>query len=114
MWSDCVSVKDSIFAWLVEHVADVINRYHVGSDGKTVFRRLRGRPYGGEYFEFGSPINHRVTGRAPGGIMQERWMPGIWLGRMWSSDEQVVTTPDGEVVRARGVCEQAEGTKIRA
>ena len=28
--------------WMVRHAAQVINRYQVGSDGKTAYRRLKG------------------------------------------------------------------------
>ena len=36
-------VQHPIFAWLVEHSANVLNNYLVGSDGKSPVQRLRGR-----------------------------------------------------------------------
>ena len=35
--------------------------------------------------------------------MKERWIPGLWLGKRWSTDEHVVSAASGRVVRARDV-----------
>ena len=39
--------------WLVRHPAQTINRYPVGKDGKTAWRRLRGKNYMAPTAEFG-------------------------------------------------------------
>ena len=31
-------VKHPLFAWLVEHVSDIMNRFHVGRDEKPLFK----------------------------------------------------------------------------
>ena len=38
-----LSVKHPIFAWLVEHIADVLNKYWIGTDGKTPYQRMKGK-----------------------------------------------------------------------
>ena len=35
--------------------------------------------------------------------MEARWIPGVWLGKRWSTDEHDVATPGGTVARAREV-----------
>ena len=40
--------------------------------------------------------------------MTPRWLEGIWLGKRFSSEEHVVSMPDGKVVRTRAVQSVAE------
>ena len=48
----------------------------------------------------------RVAGKPQGGLMQERWIDGTWLGLRWSSQEHLVARAcDGVVVRSRAVRE---------
>ena len=97
-----------IFAWVVEHAADLITRLSEGSDGQTAWQRLRGRPYRGEMPDIGSRVMHRVPGKVQGGLLQDRWLPGIWLGKRWSSDEHIIGMDDGKVIRARAILEGPE------
>ena len=55
-----VGVEHPCFPWLVEHAADIFTKFLVGSDGKTAWERLKGRPYSGTLFEFGTKILYRV------------------------------------------------------
>ncbi len=48
--------KDHIFTWLVRHAAASMNRYQVGSDGKTSHERLRGRKCRRDVAEFGEKV----------------------------------------------------------
>ena len=98
-----VDVKSAGFAWLVEHAADTLNKALVGSDGQTPWERVRGRKYGGQVFEFGQVVLSRIPGKPVGGLMTPRWVKGLWLGKLWASDEHIVTEPGGGVVRARPV-----------
>ena len=93
-----------VVAWLAEHVADMYNQSHVYEDGKTAYEKLRGRKYKGEMLPFGCQVLHRVTGKPIGGVVAPRWLPGTWLGKTWSSDEHLVATETGKVVRARSEC----------
>ena len=98
-----VDVHLPVMAWLAEHVADMYNKSHVYEDGKTAYEKLRGRKYKGEMLPFGCQVLHRVTGKPIGGVVASRWLPGTWLGKTWSSDEHLVATETGKVVRARSV-----------
>jgi hypothetical protein len=98
-------VNHPLLRWLVEHAADVLNRYNVGRDGRTPYQRLKGRRFVGNMLEFGAPVMFRVSGKVAGGIMQERWFPGIWVGKKLHTDEHMVMKEDGLVVRSRAVRE---------
>ena len=49
-----------------------------------------------------------VSGEVHGGVMQERWFPGIWLGKKLHSEEHLVMKEDGLVVRSRAVRENSQ------
>ena len=42
--------------WLVRHSAEIIDRYAVGSDGRTNYQRRKGKKFGGQMLEFGEAI----------------------------------------------------------
>ena len=99
-----IAVNSNALAWLVEHTADVLNKFQIGKDGKSRYERAKGKRYLGEVLRFGQPVMLRVTGKVQGGLMTERWVEGIWLGKRFHSDEHIVCrTSDGEVVRTRSV-----------
>ena len=95
-----LDVGHPVFAWLVEHAADVITKSEVGADGKTAWERLKTRPYGGSMLEFGCSVLVRIAQQPVGGDMSERWIEGTWLGKRFSSDEHVVALTSGLVVRS--------------
>jgi len=98
-----VSVETPIFTWLVEHAADIHNKYHVFADGKTGYEKVKGRRYKGEMLEFGQAVLHKIPGKPIGGLMSTRWLPGTWIGKRFSSEEHVIAMPNGKVVRSRAV-----------
>jgi hypothetical protein len=106
-------VNHPMMGWLVEHAADVLNRYSVGQDGRTPYQRLKGRKFMGNMLEFGSPVMFRVSGKVAGGIMQERWFPGVWVGKKLHTDEHMVMKEDGLVVRSRAVRENSVELKLQ-
>ena len=104
-----VSVQDAVLAWLVEHSADLYNKFHADRAGRTAYQRVKGRPYHGERLPFGAKIWHRTAGKVSGGVMAARWHEGLWLGKTFASDEHIVSMPNGDVVRARSVRYFPEG-----
>jgi len=105
-----VSVQEPVVAWLVEHCADLHNKFHVYPDGKTSFERIKGKRHQGEILEFGQRVHHRVPGKVQGGLMAPRWLPGIWLGKRFESEEHIIGMESGKVVRARAVRSLPEGS----
>ena len=66
---------------VLEHAMDILNKYHVVSDGKSAYERLKRLPQRGVLFTFGTAVMFRVAGKVPGGVMTERWRLGTWLGK---------------------------------
>ena len=48
--------KHQIVTWLLEHVADINTKYLRGSDGRTAYERLFGKPIHEEGLEFGECV----------------------------------------------------------
>ena len=72
-----IDVHSPVFAWLVEHSADVLTKCSVGGDGRTPYERIKQKKYHGEMVEFGSMVMVKLQGKLQGGIMRERWIPGL-------------------------------------
>ena len=91
-----------IMTWLVEHCADVLNKYKVNKNGRTAYEVIRGKPYNGEMFEFGRKVYHMHPGKPQGGSMAPRWSTGIFLGKTWQSDECMIFDI-GKLLKVRSV-----------
>ena len=101
-----IQPDDPIFEWLVEYAADMVTKCQVGHDGQTAYKRLKGKTYNAELLKFGAVVNFKLQAKVQGGIMTERWMPGVWLGQRFSTQEHLIgRLCDGKVVRCRTVKE---------
>ena len=54
-------------------------------------------------FELGQCILFKVAAKVHGGEMNARWEKGMWLGKMFSSDEHILSTSTGLVARSSAV-----------
>ena len=98
-----LDVHHPVFAWLVEHAADILVKCAVGRDGRTPFERIKGKRYHGLMLEFGCSVRVKYQGKLQGGLLKERWGNGVWFGKKWASDEHLVSMGNGKIVRARDV-----------
>ena len=80
-----IAIDHPAIAWLIEHSVDLLNQCQMGKDGRTSYERLKGKRYGGAFVGFGCPVMLRVTDKPQGGLMQECWVEGTWLGMRWST-----------------------------
>ena len=48
-----LDVHHPVFAWLVEHAADIITKCAVGQDGRTLYEQIKGKRYHGQFLECG-------------------------------------------------------------
>ena len=103
--NEMLSVRHPLFAWLVEFCADLHNRFHIGSDGKTAHQRLKEKHSSQVMVEFGTAVMFSVCGKVQGSSMGERWFHGIFLGKKAGTEENIVTRENGSVVRARAISE---------
>ena len=95
---EVLNVDTAAMAWLVEHRADVLNKCQQGKDGRTPYERLRGWQFSGSMLEFGSQVMLKVVDKVSGGVMQERWVEGTWLGSRFNT-----WLPGSRIVRTRAV-----------
>lgn len=50
-------------AWVVEHAADVLSKYAVGTDGRAAYEMMKGKPCSHELVEFGRKPLQTSQGR---------------------------------------------------
>ena len=92
------------FTWCVKHAQWLINRYLIGSDGKTADSRRWSREYDGALCMFGEwidaklPISNKV--KIPKGGSQ--WFSGVYLGKDTEADEVILGNANG-VFKVRAV-----------
>ena len=91
-----------VTAWLVEHTAWVLNKYHLGTDGRTSYGRLHGREGRERVCEFGEVVLWYVPKKMRAKLDQ-RWRYGVFLGRALGSDQNYIGLNSGNVVCARAI-----------
>ena len=64
---EALSVEDDFFPWLLEHACDLLNKYKVRRGNLTAWESIKGEPYMGDIYAFGTPVQHRISGPAQGG-----------------------------------------------
>ena len=90
-----IEAEHMLLAWLVQHASWCLNRFKVGSDGKTAFERLKGKKFGGKVAEFGERVMYLKPGQKGHHKLECRWEEGIWLGMRNISYEHYIGTPEG-------------------
>ena len=93
---------DSVFPWLILHAGTLLNRFSVGSDGKTPHERLRGRKSKRQVLEFGESVHFLPLDIKERPNSDPRFQDGIWLGIRLGSEEYLIGTPSG-VFKARSI-----------
>ena len=94
------------FSWMVEWVAWILTCRVRGSDGRTAFQRIRGRPFGKRLLEVMEMCLYKLPTKGPerdaAGKMGARWRRGIFLGFNRMSSEYLLWD-EGKVAKARAV-----------
>ena len=111
-----VNIEWSVLEWMIPHAADVINRFLMGSDGKTAYYRIHHRWLKAPVFEFGEQVWakpmretnwNKVTETKRKLSLRSNWIEATWVGFNSRSNEHVVVLPGGgpamrvRTVRAR-------------
>ena len=87
-------------SWLVTHAATVHRRYSVGADGRTAYQRNKGKPASSAIVEFGEKVFYKPLGAARD-QSDARFEFGHFIGLSETSNEVILATEDGNVVKAR-------------
>ena len=105
-----ISVMHPCFPWLVNHAADVLTKFKVHADGSTSYEKIKRREYTGTMLEFAEKVLYKSSVKVQGGVMQARWMTGIWLGKRFASEEHIIGAGDGTIIRCGAVKPHPDGT----
>ena len=99
-----------IMRWLIEHVVLLLNKYQVGTDGRTAYGRLHGKEVRERICQFGEKILYFVPkqNRAP---ITLRWRYGVFLGRAMNADQNDIGLADGSVTQARAMVRLIPGVR---
>ena len=91
-----------IMPWLIKHGAANKNRLHLGKDGMTAQRRLRGRNFRRSIVEFGECVWYLKPKSKGKDKLKTRWESGVFLGIRDESAEVFIGTENG-VVKVRTI-----------
>ena len=93
----------AIVPWAIRHSAWLLNRFqpHAKQAGHTSFHAIYEKNFSGEALRFGQPVlAHWIDAPTVLPKLQERWIQGVWLGKVHESDSHIVGTRHGiELVR---------------
>ena len=86
-----------MICWLIEHSADLLNKYQKGDDGRTAYHRLCGKSWNYEMVAFGEKVHYLINRKA---LTKEykldgRWSEGYLLGVKWRTGESWIATSGG-------------------
>ena len=91
-------------SWLVQHVASLVTKHLVGTDGRTPYERMTGKKLHEEGLEFGEKLFARRQKESDANVvLDSRWAEGIWLGRSWGGVLHNVATGPNKILRTRGI-----------
>ena len=105
-----VPCDSPIFFWLVEHAASVYNRYVCTEDGSTPYQNLHGQRFRGRAVEFGEQVFYYVPKRLRS-KMSLRWRLGTFVGNHQNSNEALVASSNGDVIKARSIVRVIEPSR---
>ena len=88
--SKTLKITHKVILWLMEHAFDSVNKVQGGEDGKTSFKRVKGKRFNGDIIRLANLVVMRFAGKVQGGVMSERWFEGLYLGMTFHTNEAVV------------------------
>ena len=84
--------SEKLVPWLVRHVGWQLTRCRVQGDGRTAWRKMTGKDYDHEAREFGEQATSKDE-KKHDNELEERFMKGVWVGKLERSDAHVFLTP---------------------
>ena len=100
-----------VVTWLIQWAAMTINIGRRGIDGKTPWERRHGRPCRRSIAEFGEKILWLPTGKHKSHL-DERYLPGVFLGIALHSNDIMVGRENGSVGLARSFRRLPESQRV--
>ena len=87
---------------MVEHAASIYNRYVCTEDGSTPYQNVHGQRFRGRAVEFGEQVFYYVPKRLRA-KMSLRWRLGTFVGNHQNSNEALVASSTGDVIKVRSI-----------
>ena len=85
-----------IIAFLVEYIGEMYNNTHIGPDGKTPYKRIKGRESTKQLIPFGEKVLYkREKPTSKKNKLEEKFKEGIWAGVLGTSKEHIILTESG-------------------
>ena len=97
-----LSSDHALMRWIVEHAANVYNKYAVTPEGTTPYAALHGKNPRERLVEFGERILWHVP-KALRAKLDLRWRLGVYAGYSPTSNEYFLGLPNGNVVKSRSI-----------
>ena len=111
-----INLKLPIVTWIIRHAPFVLNRYRIGKDGHTAWRRLTGKDWNGSVAEFGEQVLGKLALKKPGTgskdgskknkgkrKLADRSVQGTWLGIYPRTREHIIELASGKAIRVRTI-----------
>ena len=108
MFKQRIEINSVLFSWLVPFCAEIMNKFKIGSDGRTSYERITGHKCRHQVIGFAESVDFILeTNKNNIHKADSRVMNGIFLGYEWRSTEYIVGTADG-IFKCRTVRRKAE------
>ncbi len=93
-----------------------MTRFQVSKDGRTPIQAHKGTAYRSTVFGIMEQALGKLDENKRSGKLEEGWLRGAWVSRAAESDEHVIATPQGLILRrtARGVEESGSFDEAEA
>lgn len=101
-YTNALTTRSPIMAWMMRHCAYLTNNYLLHSDGQTSYFRRWQRNNTAPICEFGETVLYMVPTPKNQPKAEPRFFNGIWLSRDTTTGESFIGTA-GKVVRARTI-----------
>ena len=105
-----VPINHALVPWLLQHTCMLLNARFRGTDGRTPWARVRGRPFNQRLLGFGELVMYKLPGKGPrhqpNGNMGAQWKEAVFVGYHRSSNSYILID-DGSVAHSRSITRRA-------
>ena len=96
-----IPCRHPIMSWLASHAAGILTNFVRGSDGRTAYQRVRGKPFASKVIAFAERCRYKSRSKEQ---LQspDRWYMGVYLGRERLTGQHILFDVEkGSVAYAR-------------
>ena len=103
-----LEVNSVMFSWMIPYVTEIINKFKIGSDGRTAYERFTEHKCRHVMIGFGEVVDFMLeTDKANMHKADSRVHKGVFLGYAWRTTEYLIATKEA-VFKCRTVRRRAE------